>query len=54
MKWHVTVETVDAVHEFDLPVKEARDGYVPFLRKMDTLGITQHDVVKIELELQND
>ncbi len=53
MKWHVTIETHDTVHIFDIHVREAREGFVPLLRKADALGINQHEVILITMELTN-
>jgi hypothetical protein len=54
MKWHVTIETVDDVYEFNITVETLGEAFIPLMRKIDSLGISQDDVVEITMERQND
>lgn len=54
MKWHVTVETADAVLEFDILVKTPGEAFIPLMRELDAFYIDQKDVVSITIELKND
>ena len=59
MKWHVTVvagwrRPKTTTHEFDISAKEPGQAFIPLMRKLDALGITNDNVVKITMELKND
>lgn len=54
MKWHVTIETVGDVYEFDITVETLGEVFIPLMRHMDSYRILQKDVVEIIMEKQND
>lgn len=59
MKWHVTVvagwrQPKTTTHEFDIFCRVPGEAFIPLMRKLDALGITNDNVVKITMEIQDD
>ena len=54
MKWNITVETPNGAYEFDIACKAPGEAFIPLLRRLDALGVSQDNVVMIYMERKND
>jgi hypothetical protein len=54
MKWHIIVETVDAVLEFDITAGTLGEAFIPLMRELDAFHVDPKNVVLITMELKDD